>query len=99
MRKFLHDRSCRFLVANNHSGATTGINPQHVCRRIMFYDSPADPIVRAQAEKRVHRPGQERRVYIHDFMIAKSVDEIVLGFIKEGRSLFQAIVNGEEVPV
>lgn len=94
MRAFLDNSQTRVLLANNHSGATTGINPQHVCRRIVFFDSPVDPIVRQQAERRVLRSGQKRHVYIHDLVGAGSVDETVLTFIKQGKDLMKAVIDG-----
>lgn len=97
MRAFLGNPQVRVLVANNHSGAATGINPQYICRRIVFYDSPVDPIVRQQAESRVLRSGQERHVYLHDLVMAGGIDEVVLGFIKEGKDLFKAIIDGKEL--
>jgi SNF2 family DNA or RNA helicase len=95
MTSFLTNPKCTMLIANNHSGVTTGINPQHVCRRIVYFDSPVDPITRKQSEKRVDRPGQKRRVYLHDLMVANSVDETVRGFIEEGKNLFDALINGK----
>ena len=95
LRRFLNNRDCRVFIVNNHSSATAGINPQSVCRREVFYDSPISPIVRKQAEKRVHRMGQEKHVFIHDLVIAGGTDDLVLGFIEQGKNLFDAIINGE----
>lgn len=97
VRRFKEDQSVRWLVANNSSGATTGINPHMVCRRIVFFDSPDDPVIRKQAEGRLRPALNPKRCYIHDFVIRRSVDETVLGFIAQGESLFQAIVNGKGV--
>jgi len=68
-----------------------------VCRRIVFFDSPDDPVIRKQAEGRLRPALNPKRCYIHDFVIRRSVDETVLGFIAQGESLFQAIVNGKGV--
>lgn len=98
VRRFQKERGVRWLVANNHSGVTTGINAHKAgCRRIVFFDSPVSPIVRKQAEGRLRPALNPKRCYIHDLVITRGVDEIVLGFIREGRSLFDAIINGEKV--
>lgn len=96
MQRFLRDPSVRVLLANNHSsGATTGTNPHKVCRRQVYFDLPVDPITRTQAVARVRRMGQEKHVYIHDLLISGSVDEMVQKFLAQGKSLFDAIINGE----
>jgi len=95
-RRWHQDPSVRYLIANNHSGVTTGINPHKIgCRRIVFFDSPDDPIVRKQAEGRLRPALNPRRCYIHDFVIARGTDPLVLAWVREGKDLFNAIIAGE----
>lgn len=94
IRRFKHDDSVRFLVANNESGST-GINPQEVANYMFFYESPVSPITRKQAVKRIHREGQKKRIYIYDLVVANSIDERILSFLDQGEDLFSAIIRGE----
>jgi SNF2 family DNA or RNA helicase len=93
MRKFLHDDSVRYLVANNETGST-GINPQHVASYAIFYEAPVSPTTRKQAIKRLHRQGQKKRVHIYDLVVPNSVDGKILRFLKEGKNLFDAVITG-----
>lgn len=93
LRAFTRRADVRVLVANSESGGT-GLNFQRAASYIMFYESPVDPITRKQAEKRVDRPGQKRRVFIYDLILKGSVDEKILRYLKDGRSLFDAICLG-----
>lgn len=96
MRKFLNDPKCRILIFNYKSGGGAGLNFHTVCRHLVYYESPVDPIVRYQTERRITGGLRttKRRVYMHDLVLAKSVDEAVLKFIEQGKDLFQAIVEG-----
>lgn len=94
MRRFLHDDSVRFLVANSDSGST-GINPQGVASYMIFYETPVSPITRKQAVKRIHREGQKRRIHIYDLCVPNSIDEQILEYLKQGRDLFDAVIRGE----
>ena len=93
LSRFLTDPACRVLVANTKTGGT-GLNLQ-VARYVVFFESPVSPIIRQQAEKRCHRTGQERRVYIYDLLARGTVDERILEFVAEGRDLFKAICDGQ----
>lgn len=94
--KFKNNPKIRVFVANSESGGTGVDGLQKVCRYLVFYESPVDPITRKQAIKRVHRPNQKNRVFVYDLIIRKSIDLRVLSFIEEGRNLFEALVNGNE---
>jgi SNF2 family DNA or RNA helicase len=76
--------------------AESGINPQGVCRYIFYFESPVSPIPRAQTEARVYRMGQTRPVVLYDFCAANSIDEKVLDYLQEGKSLFDSIIRGTE---
>jgi len=93
LRAFLYDPQVRVLLLNNQSGAF-GLNLQ-VARYIAFYESPVSPIIRAQAEKRCHRPGQDRTVFIYDFFVRHSIEEKILRYLREGRDLLQSVLGGQ----
>lgn len=93
LRNFLRDDRVRVLLANSESGGT-GLNLQRVCNYVFFFESPVDPITRQQAERRVDRPGQKRKVFIYDLVVKNSVDERILQWIKEGHNLFRAVCGG-----
>lgn len=93
--KFLTDPTCQCFVLNNQLGSEA-INPQYVCRRAVFYESPIDPKRREQAEGRVHRPGQEWTTFIYDLTVLGSVEEKILGYVRAGRDLLRAVMTGDE---
>lgn len=86
--------TARVLIANSQSGALA-LNLQ-AARYVSFYECPADPIIRAQAEKRCHRPGQKRSVIITDYFVKGSVEEKLLAYAREGRKLLRALLTGKE---
>lgn len=90
---FVSNPNCRVLLANSQSGGF-GLNLQ-VARYVVFFESPVSPIVRKQAEKRVHRTGQTKTVWIYDLVIKKSIDEKILDYLSKGEDLFRAIVEGK----
>ena len=89
---FKTDPRCRVLVANSQSGGF-GLNLQ-VARYVVFFETPVSPIVRKQAEKRVHRTGQTKTVWIYDLAIKKSIDEKILEYLAKGEDLFQSLIEG-----
>lgn len=92
--KFLNDPKCRVFVLNNQLGSEA-INPQYVCRRAVFYESPVSPIRREQAEGRIHRPGQQWTTFVYDLTVLGTVEEKILRFVKEGRDLLRAVLAGD----
>ena len=92
---FYRDPTCRGLVANNMSAAMS-INPQYVCRYGIFYESPVRPSIRAQAERRLHRTGQERPVIMYDIVVANSVDQRVAAWVREGKDLLEMMMSNPE---
>lgn len=94
-RRFLEERSCRVFVLQNRLGSEA-INPQYVCRRAVFYESTDDPKIRAQAEGRVHRPGQKWTTFIHDMLVKGTVEEKIKRYNQEGTSLLAAVLSGKE---
>jgi SNF2 family DNA or RNA helicase len=88
--QFKNDPTVDWLVVNSHSGAE-GPNWQ-VAKHTVFFESPVSPIKRKQAEKRANRAGFSGT--IHDIIAERSVDIRVQEFLREGRDLFQMIVEG-----
>jgi SNF2 family DNA or RNA helicase len=95
-KKFYTNPKCRVFVINNSSGGAKGINPQKVCRRALFFESPSDPSRRRQAEKRVYRTGQEHHTFITDIIVAKSIDEQIQFALRSGQDVFNAVIEGRE---
>jgi len=93
--RFLEDKKCRIFVVNNRVGSEA-INPQYVCRRAIFYESPDDPKRRDQAEMRVWRPGQKWTVFIHDLLVKNTIEEKIQRYNKEGKNLLKAVMTGKD---
>lgn len=92
--RFKQDPQVRVMVANSKSGSVGG-NFQHA-RYMVFFESPVSPIDRSQAEKRCYGRGEKKRMHIYDLAIQDSVEERILAFLKDGKDLFKAIVEGKE---
>jgi SNF2 family DNA or RNA helicase len=92
LRRFLDDPQCRVFVVNSRSGAM-GLNLQ-VSHYVAVYESPVSPIVRQQAEARCLRQGQQETVFIYDLICRNTIDQKILGFLAEGKSLLEALVTG-----
>lgn len=91
---FKTKKKCRALVCQSKIGSS-GLNLQ-VANYVIFLESPVSPIDRQQAEKRCHREGQKsKRVFYYDLIMENTVDERILEYIKEGKSLFQSLVKGK----
>ena len=94
LRRFREDPSVRGFVINNKSGAFA-LNLQ-VANYMFFIESPVSPIVRAQAEKRIHRGDQKRRCFYMDIIMrGNSADENIQAYLKEGKDLFEALMKGK----
>ncbi len=93
---FKTDDRYKVFIMNSQSGAF-GLNLQ-AARYQVFYESPSSPIVRKQAEKRVHRTGQTQHVFIYDLYIKRkdrSVEEGILQHLKEGKDFFEYLLEGK----
>jgi SNF2 family DNA or RNA helicase len=94
LRRFVDDPKCRFLVANVQAAAM-GLNLQF-CKYMVFYESPSSPILREQAERRIWRNGQERATVFFDLVIKGSIEEKLIGYLREGRDLLAALMSRED---
>jgi SNF2 family DNA or RNA helicase len=90
--RFINDKKCRVFLSSS-SGAK-GLNLQ-CARYCTFIESPSTPDQRDQMEKRVHRMGQDRTVFITDFVARRSLEEKNLKSLAEGVDLFTAIIEGK----
>lgn len=93
LNNFQSKKDVRCFIVNSKSGSSN-LNLQ-VARYMVFFESPVSPIVRAQAEKRCHRTGQSRAVFIYDLYIRKSVEERVQEFLREGKDLSEVLLKGK----
>lgn len=88
---FNNDPDFRILVANWKKGAM-GLNLQ-AANYVLFAESPVSGIERYECEGRIYRTGQKFRSMIYDLIVKGSIDEKILEFHSESRSLFKALVE------
>ncbi|MCK5235426.1 MAG: DEAD/DEAH box helicase [Deltaproteobacteria bacterium] len=93
--KFKKDPKYKVAIINTKSGGSS-LNLQ-VANYVIYYESPVSPIDREQSEKRCHRTGQEKKVFYYDFVMKGSVDAKVMEYLKEGKDLSKALLEGSEV--
>jgi SNF2 family DNA or RNA helicase len=92
LRKFKTDANCKALVINTRSGSSS-LNLQ-IANYAVFYEQPDNPIDRQQAERRIWRPGQQKRVFIYDLLIRETKDHALWQSNKAGHDLLQSILGG-----
>jgi SNF2 family DNA or RNA helicase len=92
LRKFKADANCRVLVINDQSGSSS-LNLQ-IANYLVFFEQPDSPINRQQAERRVWRPGQAKRVLIYDLLVKSTKDYALHASNKAGEDLLQSIIAG-----
>ena len=95
LRKFKTDPKYRVLVLNSKSGSSS-LNLQ-IANYICFFENPDSAIDRQQAERRVWRPGQEKRVWIYDLIMKDTWDGKIRKANAEGRNLLAALLDGKEL--
>jgi SNF2 family DNA or RNA helicase len=92
-KAFKTDAKTKVLVVNIASGGE-GLNLQDA-NYCLFYEPVDRPDVHRQALKRCHRIGQTKHTYIYQFMVKGTVECKIFEFLKEGKSLFSALVDGQ----
>lgn len=92
-KRFKQDKSVQVLVVNMASGGE-GLNLQDA-NYCIFYEPVDRPDVHRQALKRTHRTGQTKHVYIYQFLMKNTVEMKILQFLDEGKSMFDALVDGK----
>lgn len=88
IRDFQKGRA-RVLLANTAAGSMAIDLPQ--ADYLLFFDSPACPKIRAQAEARPMSRGS-KPLYIDD-LVCSPTDQKVLGFIKEGKNVMHQLAG------
>jgi SNF2 family DNA or RNA helicase len=92
LQKFKTDASVQLLVINTRSGSSS-LNLQHA-NYVVFFEQPDNPIDRQQAERRVWRPGQLKRVFIYDLLCKATKDHALYHSNKAGEDLLKSIIAG-----
>jgi SNF2 family DNA or RNA helicase len=95
LQRFVSHPDYRAFVANVGAGGTGVDGLQKVCHYGVFFESPSDPKLRAQCEKRLARSGQRHKVFLYDLAAQGTVDAKILRYLEEGRDLFEAVCNGK----
>lgn len=93
LERFSNDPDCTEAVINNRLGSMSLDGLQYVANYDFYYESPVGAIDRAQAEKRIHRDGQKRRVFRYDMVVRRTMDQRILDFHAEGADLFKALIR------
>lgn len=104
-KRFRKDYSCRILCANPES-AGVGLNFQHVCHDVIFYEPTSIHGKFSQAMDRVHRGGQKHVVMVYLFNLLgtvypKMIDAMLdnsdrAGIVNCDKSTFSKWVYGDE---
>jgi superfamily II DNA or RNA helicase len=89
---FQTGRADVFLISLKAGGA--GLNLVGA-DTVIHYDPWWNPAAQAQATDRAHRIGQTKPVFVHDLIIAGSVEERMLGLQRHKRDLADAILAPE----
>lgn len=82
----------RLAVVNNKVGAYS-LDGLQVANYAIFYESPLSAIDREQAERRLRRQGQKRRIFQYDMVVRGSVDSKILSYHKEAEDLMNAVLR------
>lgn len=93
IRTFTKNKSFRVALAQ-YAVASTGLNLQ-VANYYVGYEPTDRPIIRQQSLKRVHRTGQTKTTYYYDFICKNTIEERVMEFLQEGKSLRKELMSGK----
>ena len=86
---FQAGRSNVFLISLKAGGAGLNLTGADT---VIHYDPWWNPAAQAQATDRAHRIGQTKPVFVHDLIVAGSVEERMLGLQHHKRALANAIL-------
>lgn len=92
LRRFKTDPKVKVLLIQNAAGSF-GLNLQ-VANYVFVFESPVDPLRRQQLEKRAHRGGQTRRVFMYDYITRKTIEVKIQNALARGKNLFHEIIDG-----
>jgi len=87
---FQNGRADVFLISLKAGGAGLNLTAADT---VIHYDPWWNPAAQAQATDRAHRIGQTRPVFVHDLIVAGSVEERMLGLQRHKRLLAEAILD------
>ena len=87
LQLFKSDPSVRVLVINVRSGFESLTS--QFANYLVFFEQPDNPIDRQQAERRVWRPGQEKRVLIYDLLCRQTKDSALHASNRAGENLLR----------
>ncbi len=90
---FQAGRSDVFLISLKAGGAGLNLTGADT---VIHYDPWWNPAAQAQATDRAHRIGQTKPVFVHDLIVAGSVEERMLGLQKKKRALANAILADKD---
>jgi SNF2 family DNA or RNA helicase len=91
-KAFRNDPWTRCILLSNSAGGY-GLNLQNAKYGI-YYESPVGAILRKQTEKRFDRQySLHKHVTLFDLIVRGTVDQSILNFHQEGRSLWKAVLN------
>jgi SNF2 family DNA or RNA helicase len=91
LQRFKTDDSCTILVINGKSGSSS-LNLQ-IANYCIFFEQLDSAIDRQQAERRVYRPGQTKRVFFGDLLMTGTADFGIRQSNQEGKNLLQSLFN------
>jgi superfamily II DNA or RNA helicase len=80
----------RILISTDAGGE--GRNLQF-CRRVVNFDLPWNPMKIEQRIGRVHRLGQERDVFVHNYSAKHTVESHVLAILQQKLNMFELVVG------
>jgi SNF2 family DNA or RNA helicase len=96
LHTFDNDENCDVMLLN--SAGAFGLNLQKAQYGI-FYESPVPIIIRKQMERRfIRQHSLHKHVFLYDLIVEGTADEAILQMHKDGRDLFQAIVEDKPAP-
>jgi superfamily II DNA or RNA helicase len=87
---FQSGRADVFLISLKAGGAGLNLTAADT---VIHYDPWWNPAAQAQATDRAHRIGQTKPVFVHDLIVAGSVEERMLGLQSHKRKLAAAILD------
>lgn len=93
LKRFRDDSTCRVLVLNGRSGSSS-LNLQ-IANYCVFFEQLDSAIDRQQAERRVWRPGQTKRVLFYDLLMTGTADVTIRNGNEEGRDTLQLLLDGK----
>lgn len=91
LKSFLHDADCRILIAQSKAGGVA-LNLQ-ICNHFVYYETPTSPVTRKQSEKRGHREGQTRPVFVYDLVMNETLDADIQVALKSGIDFVERLLR------